>query len=62
MYEYVVQICHIFSTKVGPTAAPIAPHSWCRCVRCGNVQKDGFGVQLVTRLQKHHKDWWGPHV
>jgi hypothetical protein len=49
MYEYIVQMCHIFSTKVGLTAAPIAAHSCCRCVRCGIVQKDGFGMQLVYK-------------
>jgi hypothetical protein len=44
-----VQICHIVQTKVGLQNAPIASHTYCRCVRCGDVQKYGFSMQLVYK-------------
>jgi hypothetical protein len=46
MHVSTLQIRHIFSTKVGLETAPLAPATYYRCVRSGDVQKHGVGVQL----------------
>jgi hypothetical protein len=49
MHMYIVQICCIFSTKAGLQTTPIAPLTYYRCVRCGDVYKYDFDVQLDNK-------------